>query len=459
LPADQAWRLMANHLCQLGIAAAARGISQGKFSSEDLVRDCLARIERFDPEIQAWAFLDPGLALAQARAADAHHRRGQDHGPLHGVPIAVKDIFDTRDMPTEDGTVLHKGRTPGWDAAAVERLRQAGAVVMGKTTTAALANSTEPGNTRNPHNADRSPGGSSMGSAAAVASYMVPGAIGTQTAGSIIRPAAFCGIYGYKPSFGLISRHRVLQIARSLDTVGSFARSLDDAALLAQTMMGHDDRDPDISLVAVPDLAQAAREHPPLPPRLAFARTAKWDETDEECRAALGELVAALPDAVADLDLGPTFAEAHDLLALICRVETAANLATDYERGRDLLPPSLVDVIERGLGESAVDYVRAKTRVDDLHLVLDEVFAEFDAIITPAAKGIAPLHQDGTGDSVFAVPWTLLGAPALNLPLLSGEKTMPIGVQLVGARRQDSRLMRTARWLIDQLDSDMGDSG
>ena len=448
---------MTDHLCQLGILDAADGIRSGRFSSEELVRDCLKRIKQFDADIQAWAFLDPDLALAQAREADDHHRLGRDHGPLHGVPLGIKDIFDTRDMPTEDGTELHKDRTPGWDAATVAMLRNAGAVIMGKTTTTELASSMEPGKTRNPHHGDHTPGGSSMGSAAAVASFMVPGAIGTQTAGSVIRPAAFCGIYGYKPSFGLISRHRVLQVSRTLDTIGAFARSLEDVALLAQAMMGRDDRDGDTIRMSSPAIARAASERPPMTPRLAFARTAVWDQADEECRAAFAELATALPGQITDLDLGPSFAEAHDLQRLICDVETAANLAKEYEAGRDTLSPSLVETIERGRRVSAFDYVRAKTRTGDLHVVLNEIFDDFDAIITPSAKGAARAHHEGTGSPIFAMPWTLMGVPSLNLPLLGNDKGLPIGVQLVGARLQDSRLMRTARWLLDELDSDEGD--
>lgn len=448
---------MTDHLCQFGIAEAAQAMAAGKFSSEDLVRDCLARIEQYDPEVRAWAFLDPELALAQARAADEHHRRGHNHGPLHGVPLGIKDIFDTFDMPTEDGTELHKGRTPGWDAAAVAKLRHAGAIVMGKTVTTELASSSQTGDTRNPHDANHTPGGSSMGSAAAVASYMVPGAIGTQTGGSVIRPAAYCGVYGYKPSFGLISRHRVLQVSRSLDTIGTFARSLADVALLAEAMMGHDERDGDMIRMTVPAIAQAAGEYPPMPPRLAFARTAIWDRADEECREAFAELAGALPGKITDLDLGPTFAEAHDLLRLICDVETAANFAKEYDTGRDKLCPSVVEVMERGRRVSAIDYLRAKTRVGDLHAVLDEVFGEFDAIITPSAMGAAPPRDEGTGSPMFAMPWTLMGTPALNLPLLANDKGLPIGVQLVGARLHDSRLMRTARWLLDELDDDKGD--
>ena len=448
---------MSGELCRMGIAEAAEGIRAGRLSSQELVRDCLARIEQFEPDVKAWIFLDPELAMAQARAADDDHRRGRHHGPLHGVPIGIKDIFDTRDMPTEYGSPLFQGRSPIEDAACVERLRGAGAVVMGKTHTAELATSMTTPPTRNPHNRDHTPGGSSSGSAAAVASFMVPGAIGSQTAGSVIRPASYCGVFGYKPSFGLIPRHRVLEVSPALDTIGVFARTLDDAALLAQCMMGFDGRDAGSLLTAVPDLAQAAREHPPRAPRFAFVRSSVWDQADEECHDAFNELREALPGDVSDVDLGPGFAEAHDLHRIIMDVEVAASLKKICEDGRDKLGEPVVEVIERGLKANAVDYVFAKRRASDLHAVLDAVFEEVDAIVTPSAKGIAPKHEDGTGSPIFASPWTLMGVPSLNMPLLNNDNGLPIGIQLVGARRQDSRLMRTARWLLDALDEDEGE--
>ncbi len=444
---------MSDELSQLGIHAAAEGIAAGRFSSEELVRACLERIDKFDADIEAWAYLDPEHALAQARDADDQHRRGREHGPLHGVPLGIKDIFDTKDMPTEDGTVLHAGRTPGYDAACVASLRSAGAVLMGKTVTAELAASTDSPKTRNPHNRDHSPGGSSSGSAAAVASYMVPGAIGTQTAGSVIRPAAFCGVYGYKPSFGLISRHRVLGISRTLDTIGAFARSLGDVALLAECMMAYDDRDPDMVNRARPTVSAAADETPPLAPRLAFVRTHIWDQANGECQEALAELKDALGDRVADIDLGPTFATVNDTFQTICAVETAASLAREYDGGKDKLTPSLAALIEEGRTISAVDYVEAKNRRSDLDLLLDELFGDYDAILTPAVTGAAP-GMESTGSSAFNRPWSLMGVPALNLPLLHDEAGMPIGVQLVGARHHDVRLMRTARWLLNELEID-----
>ena len=238
-------------LYALGLAEAAAGIRDGRLSSAELVGDCLARIDEVDREIDAWAFLDRDHAMWQAEAADDRRKQGKATGPLHGVPVGIKDIFDTGDMPTEFGSKLWAGRTPRRDAAAVARLRAAGAVILGKTVTTEYAYF-NPGKTRNPHNPDHTPGGSSSGSAAAVAALMVPGAIGSQTNGSVIRPAAFCGVVGFKPTHGLIPRSGALLLSRALDHVGVFARSVDDAALLAQTLAGFDEEDPDTRPLARP---------------------------------------------------------------------------------------------------------------------------------------------------------------------------------------------------------------
>src|SRR5574338_1522899 len=250
----------ASQLNRLSATDAARGIRDGAFSAEELVQACLNRVREADGQVQAWTYLDEDYALKQARARDADRSEGRSLGPLHGVPIGIKDIFDTCDMPTEDGTVLHAGRTPAHDAAAVARLRAAGAVIIGKTVTTECAYYS-PGKTRNPHNAEHTPGGSSSGSAAAVAAGMVPLAVGSQTNGSVIRPAAFCGVYGFKPTHGLIPRTGGLKLSRTLDHVGVFARTLDDVALIAETVMGWDEGDPDTQPRAViPFRDIAARE-------------------------------------------------------------------------------------------------------------------------------------------------------------------------------------------------------
>src|SRR5688572_30121727 len=262
-------------LAALTLCDAAADIREGRITSVELVTDCLKQIDATDEKVQAWTFLDRDHAMRQAEAADEHRRHGRPTGSLHGVPVGIKDIFDTGDLPTEFGSPIWAGRTPRADAAAVARLRAAGAVIMGKTVTAEYAYF-HPGKTANPCDPARTPGGSSSGSAAAVAAEMVPGAIGSQTNGSTIRPAAFCGVVGYKPSHGLIPRTGALMLSRTLDHVGVFARSVEDAALLAETMAGFDEEDPDTRPIARPPLVAAASSEPPLPPRLAFVRSPAW---------------------------------------------------------------------------------------------------------------------------------------------------------------------------------------
>ena len=389
------------------------------------------------------------MSMRQAQAADEHRRHGRATGPLHGVPIAVKDIFDTGDMPTELGSPLWAGRTPRKDAEAVARLRAAGAVIMGKTVTAEYAYY-HPGKTRNPHDPERTPGGSSSGSAAAVAANMVPGAIGSQTNGSTIRPAAFCGVVGFKPTHGLIPRTGALMLSRALDHVGVFARSVEDAALLAEVLAGHDDEDPDTRPLARPPLAATAASEPPLPPRFAFVRAPAWKLIEPVMSEAFAELVDAMGEAVTEIELGSGFDNAIDLHRTVMEVDMAHNLHRDYEKGGDQLSDALRAAIERGRGVPAVDYLRAVAASATLNAALDDVFNEYDALITPSAPGEAP-HGMPTGNPAFCSTWTYLGTPAISLPLMATQQGMPLGVQLIGRRHNDARLLRTARWLVKTL--------
>jgi Asp-tRNA(Asn)/Glu-tRNA(Gln) amidotransferase A subunit family amidase len=440
----------ATQLNWLSAADAARAIRDGAASSEQLVEACLARIREADGEVQAWTFLDPEHALAQARARDLHRSEGRPCGPLHGVPIGVKDIFDTADMPTEDGTVLHAGRTPAHDATVVALLRAAGAVVMGKTVTTECAYFA-PGKTRNPHNPEHTPGGSSSGSAAAVAAGMVPLALGSQTNGSTIRPASFCGVYGFKPTHGLLPRGGMLQLSRTLDHVGLFARTLEDLALLAEQLVGHDPRDPDTRPRVRPPFASVAAEEPPMPPLLAFVRTPAWERAAEDTKEGFAELVTTLGDRVVEIELPESSRSAWDWHRTIMEAEMAANLAAEWERGRDKLSTQLRTLLERGREVRAFDYQAALARIPLLNEGFAEIFERFDAILTPAAPGTAPRGLDSTGDPAFCTLWTLCGMPAVSLPLMQGANGLPLGVQLVGPRDWDARLLRTARWLAAQV--------
>jgi Asp-tRNA(Asn)/Glu-tRNA(Gln) amidotransferase A subunit family amidase len=430
---------------------AARLIRDRVISSEELVEACLARINEVDGRVQAWTFLDPDYALEQARAADERRLSGQPIGPLHGVPVGIKDIFDTADMPTENGSVIYAGRTPSRDATAVAMLRAAGALIMGKTVTTEFAYFA-PGKTRNPHNSEHTPGGSSSGSAAAVAANMVPLAIGSQTNGSTIRPAAYCGVIGFKPTHGLISRHRALALSRTLDHVGLFASSVDDIALLAEQIVGYDENDPDTRPRARVPFANIAAEEPPLAPVFAFVKTPRWESADEDTKEGFAEIIEQLGSQVEEVELFPSAGEAWEWHQTIMGAEMAHNLDREWTKGRDRLSEQLREQIARGREVRAADYLGALSRIAPVHESFVELFEQrYDAILTPAATGAAPKGLSSTGNPSFCTLWTLCGMPCVTLPLLQSADNLPIGVQLVGPRHGDARLLRTARWLAAQI--------
>jgi Asp-tRNA(Asn)/Glu-tRNA(Gln) amidotransferase A subunit family amidase len=435
-------------LVTLTASDAAAEIARGAVSAETYAGACLARIEALDGEIRAFTHLDREHVLAQARMLDERRMLGHPLGPLHGIPVAIKDIIDTADYPTELGSPLAAGRRPPHDATVVAKLRTAGAVIIGKSVTTEFAYF-HPGPTRNPHDHTRTPGGSSSGSAAAVAAHMVPLALGTQTNGSVIRPAAFCGVFAVKPTHGLVSRAGVLQLSRKLDHVGAFARSLPDLALILDVLAGYDPADPDTRPFASADFRAVQSESPPASPHFAFVRTPVWDKAEAETQAAFQELVTALGSAVALIDLPAPFAAAWNIQRTIMATEMAHNLAPFVARGE----PS--EVMARLLAEgrltSAVGYLDAVDTASRYAASLADIFDQYDAIITPAAAGVAPTGLGATGDPAFCTLWTLTGLPALSLPLLAGESGLPIGVQLVGGPGRDARLLRTATALIQML--------
>jgi Asp-tRNA(Asn)/Glu-tRNA(Gln) amidotransferase A subunit family amidase len=443
----------AEDLSLLSAVEAAQRMRDGLLTSEELVGACLERVRALEPKVQAWTFLDEEHARQQARAADERRRSGEPVGSLNGIPVGLKDIIDTADMPTENGTALHKGRSPRRDATVVRMLRAAGAVMLGKTVTTECAYFS-PGKTRNPHDLERTPGGSSSGSAAAVAAAMVPLALGSQTNGSTIRPAAFCGVYGFKPTHGLVPRGGILQLSRTLDHVGLFARSIEDIAMLAEELAGYDELDPDTRPRARQPFRELALEQPPIEPTLAFIKTPHWERMDAEAKEAIGELVAALGDRVEEVDLFPSAAQAWEWHQTIMDAEMAANLEREWSKGRDKLSPQLRALIERGRKVSAIDYQRAMRGIAPVAASLEELFTErYDAILTPASLGVAPKGLSATGDPALCTLWTLLGMPALSLPLMQGAGGLPLGVQLVGRRNFDARLLRSARWLAGRLEA------
>lgn len=439
------------HAGVVGLSALdlAEAIAKGSVRAVEATEAFLAHIGEQDTRIQAWAHLDPQFALAQAKALDRHREKGHPLGPLHGVPVGIKDIVDVAGLPCENGTPLDAGRRPRKDAAIVTRLREAGAVILGKTVTTELA-VFHPGKTRNPHDTSRTPGGSSSGSAAAVAAGMAPLSVGSQTNGSVIRPAAYCGVVGFKPSQGVVSRRGVITQSPTLDTLGGFARTVEDVALLHDAMAGYDEEDRAMRLVARPQLLETARSKPPVQPDFAFVRSPFWEDTEPDLRQGYEELVAELGPRVEQVELPEVFGKAIDLHSTIHLADIAKNYGRYYDKDREQLSPRLREMVEEGRKILAMDYVSAHDWIEVYNAALDQLLDQYDALITPATTGQAP-GIETTGKPTFCTLWTFCGVPAVSLPLLVGAEGLPIGVQLIGKRGRDGRLLRTARWLVERL--------
>ena len=415
--------------------AAAREIAAGRLTAEEMVRACLDRIAGRETAVGAWEYLDPELALAAARQRDAEG----PSGPLHGIPIAVKDLIDTADMPTAYGSPIYRGHRPAADAACVALARAAGAVVLGKTVTTEFACFT-PGKTANPHNLEHTPGGSSSGSAAAVADGMVPLAFGSQTAGSVIRPAAFCGCIGYKPSFGVIPRAGVKGLADSLDTIGVFAADVADAAFFAGVVAGR----PGLRDLAAPE----------APPRYGLYRTPMWREAEPETAAALDDAREALDRAgaqVRELALAPEHEELTAAQMTVMGFELVRALAHERIRHSAELSPSLAQMLDDGMAIGPDAYEAALRRAAAARAGLNAFFGDCDALLVPAAPGGAPRGLGHTGNPIFNRMWTLLGVPCVSVPTGRGNGGLPAAVQLVGRIGDDPRVMAAGIFLEQAL--------
>ena len=432
-------------------AAEALGFMEvGRLSSVELVQSCLDRIKATDDAIKAWVFLDAGAALAQAAECDRQRKAGMALGPLHGIPVGLKDIIDTAKMPTQRGTPIFEGRTTEQVARLVEHLREAGAVIMGKTVTTELA-FVHASETRNPHNTDHSPGGSSSGSAAAVAAMHVPLAVGTQTNGSVIRPASFCGTFGFKPTRGVISRTGLLQTSDSLDQVGCFGLTLAVVALLSDVIGGYDQRDSTSFARPRPNMSAGAAADAPVTPDLAWFNLPFNDRLCGASREGLEAVLDILGPQVTRMEPADTLSNLVAVQARIHEYEIAAQQAEVFDGHWDQISDTLKPVISRARQITKAEYEDALEVKASAEAFFADFFVEFDAIIAPAAAGEALKFGDGTGDPIFCTLWTLAGLPCVTLPLLVGETGLPIGVQLIGPAEKDDRLLRTARWLQTHL--------
>lgn len=437
---------------ELSACEAAARIRAGELSSEDLVRACLARIEAREPEVQAWQYLDPAHALAQARDADALQREGKGIGPLHGLPVGIKDIIDTADMPTENGSPMFKGRRTNHDAACVAALRDAGAIILGKTVTTELAN-TFPGKTRNPHDLARTPGGSSSGSAAGVADFHMPLALGTQTGGSVIRPASFCGIYGLKPTLGLISRTGVLLQSHSLDTVGVYGRSVEDLGLITDSLSARDPADSASYPRSRGSVLTTLREEPPATPRFAFLETPAWSHAPHEAQEAIRDLAAELGDRCREEQLPPPFDRIIELHRAVMGAEDLHYYGRFLADTPELLSAPLRERLDDVRDVSAPEYIAALNLREIIYADVEALLGRYDAILCLSSAGPAPAGLESTGSPIFNGLWTYLGVPCVTLPRLRVGH-LPMGLQLVGMRGDEGRLLRTARWLDRELGGD-----
>ncbi|MCY3878868.1 MAG: amidase [Rhodobacteraceae bacterium] len=440
--------------CLTAVDAAER-IRSGSLKSEDLVSDCLQRIEATDCDLGAWVHLNAEDALNQAREMDRLRWFGRPVGSLHGVPIGIKDIIDTGGIPTERGTKAYAGRVPRRDAFIIDRLRDAGAVILGKTVTTEMAFMCA-ADTRNPHDRTRTPGGSSSGSAAAVAAAQVPLAIGTQTNGSVIRPAAFCGVFGFKPSRGAVSRTGVLRTSESLDQVGVFARSLEDVAALADAIAGRDSTDAGTHSRPRPRYLDGCRSEAPIEPTIAWMQEFQRDRLADDARQGMEDVAALLGPHVERIPLPPGFMRLMETHRVVQDYEIGRNLKRLAADKGALLSRQLRATIDRGQAIGRKEYRRALEGKAAAERYFEKFFYDYDAILAPSALGEAPPFESGTGDPCCCTAWTLCGLPTLSLPILTGAGGLPVGVQLIGGPDEDDRLLRTANWILRRLVAESG---
>ena len=415
----------------LTAAEAARRIASGDLRSETLVGAFLEQIEAREPEIEAFVYVDRDVPLDESRIRD----REPSRGPLHGVPVAIKDVFDTFDMPTAYGSPIYRNHRPPQDSAVVAMIREKGGVILGKTVTPEFATQ-HPPKTHNPHDLSRSPGGSSAGSAAAVAAGMAPLGIGSQTTGSVIRPAAYCGIVGYKPSFHAINVSGMKPLAPSMDTVGILSKTVEDAMLLATTLW-------ETEPIEFDEAVKTA-------PRIAFCRTPQWQKAEDYMQSAMEEAVSRLSKAGANIDevsLAPEFDGLEDAVDALVGFEMWRTLTFEREMYPSLLSPRLKELLAMGEEKTGEGYRAALKLAVTCRALFAEMMTDYDVVLSPPATGEAPPREESTGDPTFCKIWTVMYGASVTVPAVQGPNGLPLGVQVAVPYGDDDKALVAAEWI------------
>ena len=421
-------------------------LREGEISSVEVCSHYIERIGKFEKDVKAWSHFNKKLLLEKAAEADEHRISGKPLGLLHGLPVAIKDIIGTLDMPTECGTTIRKKMTASQDSEVVNLLKVAGAIIMGKTETTELAYF-HPGKTTNPHDYKRTPGGSSSGSAAAVAAHMAPLSIGSQTNGSTIRPASYCGVVGYKPSYGLISRYGILKQSDKLDQVGIFGKSVEDVALLAKVLIKKDLFDPSTIHYSAEDMMDVCRKGPLFDPKFIFYKTKNWKNLDQESKKSFEIFIKTFKKNIEVFDTPSYFDDIPKYHKIIHETDMANNFQLYYKKYKKKLSKEMISAIERGLKNSATEYAEAIDFMKRSYDSYKEVFEDYHGVLTPASSGVAPKGLGNTGSPEFSTVWTYLGLPSISLPLLTGKNDLPLGIQLIGDKHDDLRFLGVASWI------------
>ena len=430
----------------LSLEELAKKINDAQLTSVEVCEKYIERINKFEKDVKAWAHFDKKVLLEKATEADDHRRSGKPVGPLHGVPIAVKDIIGTVDMPTECGTVIRKGKSYSQNAEIIDLLHASGAIVMGKTATSELAYLGPPATT-NPHDKNRTPGGSSSGSAASVASFMAPASIGSQTGGSIIRPASYCGVVGYKPSYGLISRNGVLRTSYSLDQIGMFGRKVEDVAMLAKVLIKKDKYDPATIHYSTENILAETKKGPIFEPKFIFYKTDHWKIIDKKSRESFEYFIKSFKKNIEIFDTPSYFKDIHKYHQIIHETDLANNFSVYFKKFKNKLSKYMQDAISNGNKYTAKEYAEAIDFMKRSYESYEEVFEDYHGVLSPSSPGVAPKGLKSTGTAEFNKVWSYLGTPCISLPLLEGENNLPLGVQLIGNKYDDHRFLGVANWL------------